>query len=83
MIHTVTAENQDTAAEFVTWLRRELAPDNVTINLARGNPRDPGLLRVEPHKYRAAVDAKSAALRDGSLPISISRSRGSPRRATS
>src|SRR4029434_374227 len=28
VIHTVTAENQTQAAEFVTWLRRELAPDN-------------------------------------------------------
>ncbi|HKE00824.1 MAG TPA: radical SAM protein, partial [Planctomycetota bacterium] len=68
VIFTVTAENQDGAAEFVTWLRRELRPDNVTINLARGGPRDLALLKVDPAKYRAAVEAKTRDLRDGSLP---------------
>jgi len=68
VIHTVTAENQAQAAEFVTWLRRELRPDNVTINLARGAPRDEALLRVDPQRYRDAVEAKTRDLRDGSLP---------------
>lgn len=67
-ILTVTAENQAQAPDFVTWLRRELAPDNVTINLARGGPRDAALLNVDPARYRAAVDAKTRDLRDGSLP---------------
>jgi len=67
VICTVTAENQNEAADFVEWLRRELVPDNVTINLARGSPRDGDLLAVDPARYRAAVDAKSRALRDGTL----------------
>jgi MoaA/NifB/PqqE/SkfB family radical SAM enzyme len=68
VIHTVTSENQDGAAEFVRWLRTNLTPDNVTVNLARGNPRDEKLLTVDPVKYRAACEAKSEGLRDGSLP---------------
>lgn len=68
VIHTVTAENQDGAAAFVEWLRDNLAPDNVTVNLARGSPRDPTLVAVDPVKYRAACDAKARSLRDGSLP---------------
>ncbi|MBI3818290.1 MAG: radical SAM protein [Planctomycetes bacterium] len=68
VICTVTAENQNEAAGFVTWLRENLAPDNITINLARGAPRDASLLAVDSKNYRAAVDAKSRALRDGSLP---------------
>jgi MoaA/NifB/PqqE/SkfB family radical SAM enzyme len=67
VICTVTAENQDDAPEFVRWIIRELRPDNVTLNLARGNPRDALLLDVDPAKYRAAVDAKLSALRRGDL----------------
>ncbi len=67
VILTVTAENQTEAADFVTWIRGALEPDNVTINLARGAPRDDALLRVDPANYRAAVEAKTRALRDGSL----------------
>lgn len=68
VIFTVTAENQNGAAAFVEWLRTNLAPDNITINLARGNPRDGELLNVDPANYRAAVEAKIRALKDGSLP---------------
>lgn len=67
VIYTVTSENQETAAEFVDWLGANLRPDNITINLARGSPRDLNLLKVDPKNYRAAVDAKARALRDGSL----------------
>ncbi len=67
-IFTVTAENQDLAPGFLEWLARGLRPDNVTINLARGRPRDPSLLRVDPAKYRAAVARKEALVREGALP---------------
>ncbi|MFN0206328.1 MAG: radical SAM/SPASM domain-containing protein [Planctomycetota bacterium] len=67
VIYTVTAENQDVAPEFVDWLQKELRPDNVTINLARGNPRDLELLKVDPAKYRAAVNVKLDALRSGEV----------------
>lgn len=68
VIYTVTAENQHSAADFVRWLRANLEPDNITINLARGAPRDLALLAVDSKNYRAAVDAKSEAMRDGKLP---------------
>jgi MoaA/NifB/PqqE/SkfB family radical SAM enzyme len=67
-IFTLTAENQDLASDFVEFVARELRPDNLTINLARGSPRDPGLLKVDPARYRAAVARKAALVREERLP---------------
>ncbi|HUG43486.1 MAG TPA: hypothetical protein VMN76_04495, partial [Acidobacteriota bacterium] len=48
---TVTAANQDRLDEFFEFVTRELQPDAVTITMARGNPIDPELKKVDPEKY--------------------------------
>jgi len=67
-IFTVTAENQEIAPGFVDEIVRDLRPDNLTINLARGSPRDRSLLDVEPARYRAVVARKASAIARGDLP---------------
>ncbi|MFN0243551.1 MAG: radical SAM protein [Planctomycetota bacterium] len=63
----VTSENQDVLADHLEELVRELAPDNVTINLARGTALDPGLLKVDITRYEEVVARKERLMRDGKL----------------
>lgn len=65
---TVTRENQDSLASHLEELVRELAPDNVTINLARGTALDESLLSVELPRYREVVEKKRALIASGLLP---------------
>ena len=65
LIFTVTRENQDVLAAHVEELARELRPDNVTINLARGTALDESLLGVDPDRYREVVDTKRRLMREG------------------
>lgn len=67
VILTVTAENQDVLAEHLEELVDRLAPDNVTLNLARGDALDRDLLAVDPDRYRAVVDTKRRLLKEGRL----------------
>lgn len=67
VIVTVTSENQDVLAAHLDELVEELAPDNVTINLARGTALDESLLAVDVARYREVVDAKRRMVRDGRL----------------
>jgi len=64
----VTRENQDVLADHVEELVRELRPDNVTINLARGSALEPSLLDVEIARYEEVVARKRELLRSGALP---------------
>ena len=64
----VTRENQDVLADHVEELVRELRPDNVTINLARGTAPDPRLLDVDVERYEEVVERKRALQRSGDLP---------------
>ncbi|MBK7641574.1 MAG: radical SAM protein [Planctomycetes bacterium] len=64
----VTRENQDTLAEHAEELVRELHPDNLTINLARGTALDPSLLEVDIARYEELVARKRALVRSGALP---------------
>lgn len=64
----VTSENQLVLADHVEELVRALAPDNVTINLARGTALDTSLLAVDPARYEEVVARKRALVRSGALP---------------
>lgn len=64
----VTSENQNELADHVEELVRELAPDNVTINLARGTALDPSLLQVDIARYEEVVERKRQLVASGALP---------------
>jgi len=68
VIVTVTKENQDVLAAHVEELVGELEPDNVTVNLARGDALEPELLEVDPARYRDVVATKERLMRGGRLP---------------
>lgn len=67
VIVTVTRENQDVLADHIEELVRDVAPDQVTVNLARGDALDPTLLDVDLARYREVVDKKRALQRAGLL----------------
>ena len=67
VIVCVTSENQEVLADHVEELVRELAPDQVTVNLARGDAPDPALLRVDVARYREVWERKEALRRSGAL----------------
>ncbi|MCY2958751.1 MAG: radical SAM protein [Planctomycetota bacterium] len=64
----VTRENQDALAAHVEELVRDLSPDNVTVNLARGDALDRALLDVDVARYEEVVAAKKTLQRSGLLP---------------
>jgi len=64
----VTSENQHALAAHVEELVAELAPDNVTVNLARGTALDTGLLAVDPARYAEVVAMKRSLVQAGRLP---------------
>ena len=68
VIVTVTRENQGVLARHVEELVDELAPDQVTVNLARSDALDPTLLEVDLARYREVVQRKQALQRSGKLP---------------
>jgi MoaA/NifB/PqqE/SkfB family radical SAM enzyme len=63
----VTRENQDTLADHMEELVDALAPDNVTVNLARGTALDESLLAVDIARYEEVVAKKRALMRSGKL----------------
>lgn len=64
----VTRENQDVLADHVTELVRDLRPDNVTVNLARGDALDRTLLDVDISRYEDVVAVKRRLQESGELP---------------
>jgi MoaA/NifB/PqqE/SkfB family radical SAM enzyme len=64
----VTSENQHVLPGHVEELVRELRPDNVTVNLARGTALDESLLEVDVANYERVVEAKARLTREGILP---------------
>lgn len=64
----VTRENQDTLAGHMEELVDALAPDNVTVNLARGTALDSSLLSVDIARYEEIVAKKRELMRAGKLP---------------
>lgn len=65
---TLTSENQHVLAAHLEELARELAPDNVTLNLARGTAMEPHLLEVDLARYRELVATKARLIESGALP---------------
>lgn len=59
---------QHVLAEHLEELVRELRPDNVTVNLARGTAMEPHLLEVDPDRYREVVAVKQRLFDEGVLP---------------
>jgi len=68
MLLTITKENQDVIADHMEELVRELRPDNVTLNLARGTAMEEHLLDVDLERYRELVERKRALVESGALP---------------
>ena len=68
LLVTVTSESQHVLAAHLEELVRELEPDNVTINLARGTAMEPHLLEVDLARYREVVAAKARLVASGVLP---------------
>lgn len=65
---TLTSENQHALSAHLEELVRELAPDNVTLNLARGTALDEALLKVDLTRYRELVATKARLIASGALP---------------
>jgi len=68
LLVTVSSENQAVLAAHVEELAAELAPDNVTINLARGDALERALLDVDPDRYAEVVATKRRLMEEGRLP---------------
>ncbi len=66
----VTQENQDVLADHLEELVRELRPDNVTVNLARGEAMEGNehLLAVDVARYEEVVARKRKLMDAGLLP---------------
>lgn len=65
---TLTSENQAVLARHLEELVDELAPDNVTLNLARGTAMEEHLLRVDLDRYAELVATKARLVREKRLP---------------
>lgn len=65
---TLTSENQHVLAQHLEELVEELAPDNVTLNLARGTAMEPHLLAVDPDRYAELVATKRRLMEAERLP---------------
>jgi len=65
VILCVTKENESVLADHMEELCDELEPDQITINLARGDALDRELLEVDPERYRQVVARKEALQRRG------------------
>jgi MoaA/NifB/PqqE/SkfB family radical SAM enzyme len=68
IILTVSQENQHLMAAHLEELVDELRPDNVTINLARGEAMDSHLLDVDIERYLEVVATKQRLMEQGRLP---------------
>ena len=67
LITCVTRENQMVLAEHLDELVKELRPDHLTVNLARGDALDRELLEVDPARYREVYDTKLRLEKEGHL----------------
>jgi MoaA/NifB/PqqE/SkfB family radical SAM enzyme len=50
------SENQDVAEDCLRDIQRRWQPNSMALILARGEPRDPALLRVDVARYRRAME---------------------------
>ncbi len=66
-ITTFTATNQDHMEQLYDYLKAQ-SPDNITINLIRGTPKNPLVKNVDISKYKAIVAKVKKDLLDVTLP---------------
>lgn len=65
---TLTSENQHVLSQHLEELVDELAPDNATLNLARGTAMEPHLLNVDLARYDELVATKARLQHEQRLP---------------
>jgi len=56
VITTFTSQNQDNFKEIIQGIYDLAKPDNITINLVRGDPKEKVNLNLDMKRYREAVD---------------------------
>ncbi len=66
-ITTFTATNQDTVEDLYQYLK-EQGPDNISINLIRGIPKDPLVKNIDIEKFKSVTKKLQADMSDGTLP---------------
>ncbi|MBI38806.1 MAG: hypothetical protein CMF59_04345 [Leptospiraceae bacterium] len=66
-ITTFTATNQDQIEDVYDYLKGQ-GPDNVTINLIRGTPKDPAVKNIDISKFRNVTQRIKNDLMDAKLP---------------
>jgi len=68
MVMTFTRTNQEVFGEAYEHLRDKLKPDEIFINLIRGEPRKPKTAKVDMGLYKRAVEQKMEDVKTGKLP---------------
>jgi len=68
IVFTLNQTNQNQAMDTYTYLRDQVKPDDIIINLVRGEPKKASLTKVDLKYYRQLTDQKIADLRSGRLP---------------
>jgi len=66
-ITTFTATNQDTIEDLYDYLKMQ-DPDNISINLIRGTPKNPRVKDIDINKYKKVVAKVKKDLSDITLP---------------
>lgn len=64
---TFNAMNQDKIKEIYTYMRDEMKPDSININLIRGQPKDPQTSNIDISKYREVTQMLQDDLNKGRL----------------
>ncbi len=59
--------NQDKIKEIYYYLRDEIKPDSININLIRGTPKDPQSKDIDIRKYKEVISILQSDLKSGKL----------------
>ena len=62
LLFTLSSWNQHLLARTIRDMAGRFGPDQVSLNLTRSSPRDPGLKEIDPVLYRSAYGAAIAAM---------------------
>lgn len=68
MVVTFTRTNQKKFRQIYEHLRDKVKPDEIFINLVRGEPRKPGTAKVDMRLYQEVVEQKMRDVKSGRLP---------------
>lgn len=64
---TFNALNQDKIKDIYTYLRDEIKPDSININLVRGKPKDPHCSDIDIDKYNEVIAMLQRDLRNADM----------------